>query len=248
MSLHRPENMFELIDWSLRKLGGDNIFQPPVGGMIEIDITPIQCIDRVTEALKEFRQIHMFGYKEMVIRVDTKQGQTEYVLPPEVLGVTYYLEIDDHTSMFSMDYQMKQSIGMRLSQFDIVTIQLAYQYLKQLNMQIGEKISFSFNQLSHTLTLNNMPEKDRVIGVVGHIAIDPEVTPDLWDDIWLRDYTFTLIKLQWGYNLKKFDNVTLPGGIQLSGKSIYEEAIQEKEKLEEDLLTKWSKPVKFFMG
>ena len=249
MSLHQPQDMFELIDWVFRKLGSDNIFQPPIGGIIEVDVTPIQAIDRVMEALKKFKQEHYSGYREMMIKLIGRQGQTEYELPPDVLTISYYMEIDDHTSLFALDYQIKQSIGMRLSQFDIVTIELMYQYLKQLNIQIGKKISFSYNQVDHKLILNTPPDRDQVIGLVGNIAINPDETPDLWDDIWFKDYTFNLIKLQWGYNLRnKFQNVTLPGGIQLAGKEIIDEALDAITTLEEQLSSKWQKPPKFFFG
>jgi len=249
MSLHEPANMFELIDWIFRKLGGDNIFQPPVGGIIEVDVTPIQAIDRIMEAIRKFNQEHLSGYREVVIRLDSKKGVSEYELPPEILSIQYYMEIDDHTSLFALDYQIKQSIGMRLSQFDIVTIELMYQYLAQLNIQIGKKISYSFNQLDHTLILNTPPDRDSVIGLVANAAINPETSPALWNDIWLKDFAFQLIKLQWGYNLRnKFSNVTLPGGIQIAGKEIIDEASDQISKLEEELSLKWQKPPKFFFG
>lgn len=249
MSLHEPANMFELIDWIFRKLGGDNIFQPPVGGVIEVDVTTIQAIDRILEALRKFTQEHFSGYKEVMIKLEAKKGVSEYELPPDVLNIQYYMEIDDHTSLFALDYQIKQSIGMRLSQFDIVTIELMYEYLAQLNIQIGKKISYAFNALDHTLILNTPPDRDSIIGLVGNVAINPDVTPTLWNDIWFKDYSFELMKLQWGYNLRnKFSNVTLPGGIQLAGKEIIDEAVAQIEKLEEELSSKWQKPPKFFFG
>jgi hypothetical protein len=41
--------------------------------------------------------------------------------------------------------------------------------------------------------------------------------------------------MQWGNNLKKFAGVQLPGGVTLNGKEIYDEAMEELAKLEEEM-------------
>lgn len=248
MTLNAPNSMQELIDWCLRKLGGENIFQPPVGALYYVEVTPTQCVDRATEALERLQHEHYNGYQEYAIAVPTTVGQDSYVLPKEVLSITSYMQIDDHTSLFALDYQIKQSIGLRLSQFDIVTIELMYEHLKQLNIMIGQKIDFNFNQLTHTFQLRSAQDRDRTLFLTAHIMIEPEVESDLWNDIWLKRYTYELIKQQWGQNLKKFGNVNLPGGIQINGTDIYTEATEALEKLEDELQTKYSKPPKFFFG
>ena len=45
------------------------------------------------------------------------------------------------------------------------------------------------------------------------------------------------MKKQWGQNLKKFDSITLPGGITYNGQSLYDEASTEIETLESAILT-----------
>jgi hypothetical protein len=58
---------------------------------------------------------------------------------------------------------------------------------------------------------------------------------DVWGDRFLKKYAYALIKMQWGNNLKKFAGVQLPGGVTLNGKEIYDEAIEELAKLEEEM-------------
>ena len=58
---------------------------------------------------------------------------------------------------------------------------------------------------------------------------------DIWGDRFLKKYATALIKMQWGNNLKKFAGVQLPGGVTLNGKEIYDEAIEEIAKLEEEM-------------
>jgi len=63
----------------------------------------------------------------------------------------------------------------------------------------------------------------------------------------LKHYTTALFKRQWATNLKKFSGIQLPGGVTLDGDKLYSEAMEEIDKLEQDLMTK-SAPLDFFMG
>lgn len=58
---------------------------------------------------------------------------------------------------------------------------------------------------------------------------------DVWNDRFLKQYATAKIKEQWGNNLKKFNGVQMPGGITLNGQQIYEEAVTEIAKLEEEM-------------
>ena len=62
------------------------------------------------------------------------------------------------------------------------------------------------------------------------------------NDFWLKRYATAIIKKQWGMNLIKFNGVLLPGGVQLNGRQIYEDAIRELEELEETLRTEYEIP------
>jgi len=67
-------------------------------------------------------------------------------------------------------------------------------------------------------------------------------------DIFLKKYCTALIKRQWGENLKKFEGVQLPGGVTLNGKTIYDEAIDEINKIEEEMNLKWELPPDGFIA
>ena len=71
---------------------------------------------------------------------------------------------------------------------------------------------------------------------------------DVWDDRFLKKYTTALIKRQWGENLKKFGGITMPGGVTLNGKEIYDEAVDDITKIEEDIFNFNSLPSEIFTG
>ena len=64
----------------------------------------------------------------------------------------------------------------------------------------------------------------------------------------LKKYLTSLIKKQWGQNLIKFNGVQLPGGISLNGRQIYDDAIAELEKLEEQLHNEYELPPMDMIG
>jgi hypothetical protein len=58
----------------------------------------------------------------------------------------------------------------------------------------------------------------------------------------LKRYATAIIKKQWGMNLIKFNGVLLPGGVQLNGRQIYEDALREIEEIEYSLKTEYEIP------
>jgi hypothetical protein len=48
--------------------------------------------------------------------------------------------------------------------------------------------------------------------------------------------------------MKKFAGIQLPGGVTLNGKEIYDEAITEIAKIEEEMQSRYELPVDFMVG
>ena len=78
--------------------------------------------------------------------------------------------------------------------------------------------------------------------------VDPQSENAVYNDIWLKQYTTSLIKRQWGQNLIKFSGVKLPGGLELNGRQLYDDAVMELEKLDEKLMQEYAMPPLDFVG
>jgi hypothetical protein len=87
-----------------------------------------------------------------------------------------------------------------------------------------------------------------VIVVEAYRALNPSTYTEVYNDMFLKRYTTALIKRQWGENLKKFAGVVLPGGITLDGKTIYDEAVEEILKIEEEMSLRYELPADGYMG
>ena len=66
--------------------------------------------------------------------------------------------------------------------------------------------------------------------------------------MWLKEYTTALIKQQWGSNLIKFEGMTLPGGVMLNGRQLFDDATADIERLREKIRMDHELPPDFFMG
>jgi hypothetical protein len=94
-----------------------------------------------------------------------------------------------------------------------------------------------------TITLVGPPTQTHA-----NTTVTLEGVTDVWNDRFLKKYTTALIKRQWGSNLKKFAGIQMPGGVTLNGQVIYDEAIQEIEKMEEEIYMMGSLPSEILTG
>jgi len=126
------------------------------------------------------------------------------------------------------------------------------QYLDFLdNLLTGQPIT-TFSRNQNRLYLHGNFEdkdvlKDQYIIAECFQLVD-DTTYNIWDDIFLRDYTTQCIKQQWGANLIKFEGMQLPGGVTMNGRQLYDDATAEMQRLEEKLRLEHEMPVDFFMG
>mgnify|MGYP003326003334 FL=1 len=78
--------------------------------------------------------------------------------------------------------------------------------------------------------------------------LDPDQFTGVYNDTFLKRYLTLLIKRQWGQNLIKFRGVKLPGGIELNGREIYDDAEKDIEALKEKMTLEYELPPLDFIG
>jgi len=78
--------------------------------------------------------------------------------------------------------------------------------------------------------------------------INPDIYTDMYSDRWLQKYTTALIKKQWGENLKKFEGISMPGGVSFNGQKIWDEAVDELQTMESEMISSYSLPVTDMLG
>ena len=71
---------------------------------------------------------------------------------------------------------------------------------------------------------------------------NPDLYPDVFNDLWLKEYSVALVQLAWGRNLTKFNQVQLPGGITLNGEGIMRQAMEDIKILRDRFSMDWADP------
>ena len=72
--------------------------------------------------------------------------------------------------------------------------------------------------------------------------LNPVESTQVYNHEFLKRYLTALIKRQWGQNLIKFRGVKLPGGIELNGREIYEDAEKELASIRQRMSSEYELP------
>ena len=178
---------------------------------------------------------------------DTKDGSTATFLegknfipmPSSVVSVIQIFPFDDQSTnnMFDIRYQLRLNDLYDFSSTSIIHYQMTMQQLDFLShILVGEK-PIRFNQHQNRLYLDmdfsNDIDVDEFLIIECYRKIDPDVSTDVYNNMYLKRYATALIKKQWGANLSKFQNVQLLGGVTMNGEQIYQQAVEEQEKIEQ---------------
>ena len=133
---------------------------------------------------------------------------------------------------------------------DVVTLSGTMSYTSGSNAVTGYSTTFdqeflendfiTFNgvdsiQVDKILSPTSLLVRGPMVNTAANVTATISGNSDVWGDRFLKKYAYALIKMQWGNNLKKFAGVQLPGGVTLNGKEIYDEAVEEIAKLEEEM-------------
>ena len=109
---------------------------------------------------------------------------------------------------------------------------------------VGEK-PLRFNQHQNRLYIDmNWKDAtpDQFLVIDCYRVLDPSENTKVFNDSFLKRYITSLIKKQWGQNLTKFQGVKLPGGVELNGRQIYEDANTELAELRQRMSTDYELP------
>ena len=177
-----------------------------------------------------------------------KENNNFLPLPDHIIGVEKVFKMDSSTissGLFNIKYQIFLNDLYYYGALDLMNYAMTKTYLEDLSRIITPDTQLRFNKKRGRLYLDidfgNLSD-DTFIIIDGYRLLDPADAPKIYNDFWLKKYATSLIKKQWGMNLIKFQGVMLPGGVQLNGRQIYEDAIRELEELEETLRTEYEIP------
>ena len=239
-----------LKEYCLRRLGH------PV---IEINVDEEQCDDRVSDALQYFAEYHFDGVEKVFLKHTITQDDidNEYIpMADPVISVVRVLPIPNfnafQTGFFNEEFQLRIQDLNTFTGSSLINWQMSLQNWSMVDHLFTVTPTIHFNRKQNKVYLEtNWADKFSVGDILiieAYRILDPTTYTEIYDDMFLKKYTAALIKRQWGENLKKFEGVQLPGGVTLNGKTIYDEAVEEINKIEEEMNMKWELPPTGLLG
>jgi len=176
-------------------------------------------------------------------------------VPPSVIGVTKIFQFDGTNTvtnnMFSVKYQMFLNDVYYWGTTETLTYAMTKTYLEDLNFLLSTQKQIRFNQRQDRLYLDidwGSMTKDNYIIIDCFRTLDPNDFTRVYNDSFLKLYLTALIKRQWGQNLIKFQGVKLPGGIELNGRQIYDDAQREIDGIMEKMSNTYELPPMDMIG
>jgi len=169
------------------------------------------------------------------------EGNNFLVVPESVISVINIFPFSDkgNLNLFDVRYQLRLNDLYDFSSTSIINYDVVLRHLDFLDhVLVGEK-PLRFNQHDNRLYVDMDWANDLTVGeylvIEAYRKLDPTIYTDVYNDIYLKRYATALIKKQWGANLSKFNGVTMLGGVSLNGQQIFSEALQDIQKLEEEI-------------
>ena len=236
-------------EYCLRKLG------KPV---IEINVDDDQVDDRIDEAIRYWYDYHFDGSEKIYYKhaiTETDVANKYITLPENIIGAVSIFSIGDPSlssdDLFNIRYQIALNDIYTLTNVSLVPYYMVMEHLALMTELLVGKQPIRYSRHKDRLHVDmdwNTVAVGSFLLVEAYEVVDPETFTDAYNDRWLQNYATTLIKEQWGSNLTKFTGMSLPGGVQFNGEKIYNDAVDARTKMEQEMISSYSLPVLDMIG
>ena len=175
-------------------------------------------------------------------------------VPDSVIGIEKIFKFDTSTlsgGMFSIKYQLFLNDLYYFNSVELLQYAMVKSYLEDIDFLLTPDKQVRFNKRQDRLYLDvdwKSIDKDEWIILDCYRALDPDSFTQVYNDPFLKLYLTALIKRQWGQNLIKFRGVKLPGGIEMNGREIYDDANREIESIRSRMASEYELPPYDFVG
>lgn len=169
-------------------------------------------------------------------------------VPDSVIGIEKIFKFDTSSisgGMFSIKYQLFLNDLYNFNSVELLHYSMTKSYLEDIDFLLTTDKQIRFNKRQDRLYLDidwKSQSKDTFIIIDCYRALDPESFNKIYNDSFVKKYLTALMKKQWGQNLIKFSGVKLPGGIELNGRQMYDDAERELEDIKQRMSSEYEIP------
>jgi hypothetical protein len=169
-------------------------------------------------------------------------------VPDSVIGIEKIFKFDTSSisgGMFSIKYQLFLNDLYYFNSVELLQYAMVKSYLEDIDFLLTTDKQLRFNKRQNRLYLDldwASQKADQYIVIDCYRILDPNTFTNVYNDSFIKKYLTALIKKQWGQNLIKFRGVKLPGGVELNGREIYEDAEKELEDIKQRMVLEYELP------
>ncbi len=176
-------------------------------------------------------------------------------VPPDILGITKVFHFDGSnrmsSGMFSLKYQLFLNDIYYYGSTELLSYAMTKTYLEDINFLLTTQKQIRFNKRQDRLYLDidwSSITDGEFLVIDCFRTLDPNDYARVFNDSFLKRYFTALLKRQWGQNLIKFQGVKLPGGVELNGRQIYDDAMNDLTIIREQMSNTYELPPLDFIG
>ena len=175
-------------------------------------------------------------------------------VPDSVIGIEKIFKFDTSSisgGMFSIKYQLFLNDLYYFNSVELLQYAMVKSYLEDIDFLLTTDKQIRFNKRQNRLYLDidwASQKADQYIVIDCYRILDPNTFTNVYNDSFIKKYLTALIKKQWGQNLIKFRGVKLPGGVELNGRELYEDAERELEDIKQRMSMEYELPPYDFIG
>jgi hypothetical protein len=175
-------------------------------------------------------------------------------VPDSVIGIEKVFKFDSSSisgGMWSIKYQLFLNDLYYFNSVELLQYAMVKTYLEDIDFLLTTDKQIRFNKRQNRLYLDidwSAKTQDTFIVIDCYRILDPNDFTKVYNDSFLKKYLTALMKRQWGQNLIKFRGVKLPGGIELNGRELYDDAEREIEGIKQRMSMDYELPPYDFIG
>jgi hypothetical protein len=274
----KPASRQQLIEYCLRKLGAPvleiNIAEEQLDDLVDdaLQFFNERHFDGVEKMFLKYkltaddieRGRSKGGNNDLDVEITTASSNvgtfeweenSNYIpVPDSVIGIEKVFKLDNRTiasNMFNVNYQLFLNDIYWFSSTQIMNYFVTKRYLEDIDWILNPNKQMRFNKRQGRLYIDtdwDTMDADDYLIIECYRILNPNDFTKVYNDSFLKQYLTSLIKRQWGQNLIKFQGVKLPGGIELNGRQIYDDALREIQSIEDKMMTTYELPPMDLIG
>ena len=185
----------------------------------------------------------------LTTQFDYQENGNYIPLPDSIIGVNKIYRFPGtqtmSSGMFNVKYQLMLNDVYFFDSLELLSYAMVKTKLEDIDYLLNPLKQIRFNIRQGRLYIDadwsDFAAGDYIIIDCWRI-LDPNDFSKVYNDRFIKKYLTATMKRQWGQNLIKFQGVKLPGGIELNGRQIYDDAVLELKEIQEQMLSTYEIP------